>query len=243
MNPEDKLIVALDTSSKEDALKIVDALGDSVVFYKVGLELFSNSGPSVVKEIKDRNKKIFFDGKFFDIPNTVSSAVKNILSLGVDILNVHTLGGKKMMQDAVSVIRDHATGNTTRIIGVTILTSTSQEELNKEIKIDGDLEKHVLFRAKLAKESGLDGVVASPKEASLIRKEIGNDFLIVTPGIRPSWSVANDQKRITTPKEAIQQGASHIVVGRPITKANDLKEAANKVIEEIKEGLLSGTQI
>lgn len=232
-SPKDFLIVALDTSSFEEALKLVDTLEDKVDFYKVGLELFSATGIEVVKELKKRNKKIFFDGKFHDIPNTVNGAVRNIAKLGVEILNVHTLGGKKMMSEAkkeVSKINPE-----TKLIGVTILTSTSEEEMKNDLKINENIEEHILFRAKLAKESGLDGVVASPKEAKLIRENLGEDFLIITPGVRPSWASKDDQSRITTPKDAVLNGVSHIVIGRPITKADNPKEAATKVLNEIEE--------
>lgn len=234
---KEKIIIALDVSSKEEVFSIVETLGDDAVFYKIGLELFSAYGSEIVLRLNEKKKKIFFDGKFFDIPNTVSSALRNIVKLNVDILNIHILGGKKMMTEAKKAITEEAKKlNITppKLIGVTILTSTSQDEVKTDMKVEQNINDLILNLAQDAKTCGLDGVVSSPNEAKMIREKLGKDFLIITPGIRPAWSATNDQKRIMTPKEAIQNGISHMVIGRPILKADNPKEALKKVLQEIE---------
>lgn len=235
MNNKEKLIVALDVDTKEKALALVKKLKNEVGIFKVGSELFTSCGPSIVEEVQKTGAKIFLDLKFHDIPNTVAKSAALAVKLGVFMFNVHSLGGYDMMKKAADTAREEAKklkNLSPKIIAVTILTSMDENNL-KKVGISDNMEAQVLRLAKLAKEATLDGVVASPAEVKLIRKEIGGDFLIVTPGVRPSWAAAGDQKRIATPKEAMDNGASFIVVGRPIIEAPDSLEAAKKVLKEI----------
>lgn len=241
MKADKRLIVALDVDKKEKALHLVDALKPEVALFKVGLELFSSCGPDIVETIKKRGCGIFLDLKFHDIPNTVGRAAAAVTGLGAFMFNVHALGGFEMMQRASKDTRHKADAlgiPKPKILAVTVLTSMDVDAI-KRIGIDGNMESQVLRLAKLAHEAGLDGVVASPKEASAIRKELGKDFIIVTPGIRPSGAsapdAADDQKRIATPLGALTAGASYIVVGRPITEAEDPLEAARGILKEIKD--------
>jgi orotidine-5'-phosphate decarboxylase len=234
---KDSLIVALDAPNIEAASKIVSALGESVSYYKVGMELFYGSKGVAIDYLKNLNKKIFLDLKLHDIPNTVEKSVEALAELGVDMINVHASGGREMMKRAASSVQQakEKNGRPLAAIGVTVLTSIDDKqwrELNGALSI----EEQVLELAKLAKDSGLDGVVASPREAAKIRKACGDDFLIVTPGIRRAEDAKNDQSRMAAPKAAIEAGASHIVVGRPITAAADPREAARKILEEMEGG-------
>ena len=211
-----KLIVALDVDNYERATALVERLGDAVETYKVGSQLFTRTGPKMVEFLHARGLKCFLDLKFHDIPNTVAKAVESAASLHVAMLTVHTTGGAEMLRAAAGVV------NHPLLLGVTVLTSVA-----------GDVADEVVRRAKLAAECGLEGVVASPHEIQLIRKAVGEKIVIVTPGIRPAWAGADDQKRMMTPREAIATGASYIVVGRPILAAPDPVAAAQRVIEEM----------
>lgn len=236
MKPDERLIVALDVDTKEKALSLVEALKKEVKIFKIGSELFTSCGPKIVEEIKSKGCGIFLDLKFHDIPNTVSRSAAAAVRMGASIFNVHALGGPEMMKKAAEAVATEAKKlkiAKPSVIAVTILTSTDENSL-KKMGINDSMENQVLRLAKLAKEAGLDGVVASPAEAKLIRKNIGEGFLIITPGVRPLWASAGDQKRITTPKEAIDNGASFLVVGRPIIEAPDPVLAAKKVLEEIR---------
>lgn len=235
MKPKERLIVALDVDTKEKALGIVARLKDEVIFFKIGSELYTSCGPSIIEEVCSTGAKVFLDLKFHDIPNTVAKAASAATRLGVFMFNVHSLGGYEMMKRASEAVREEAKRLKTerpKLIAVTVLTSMDENSL-KKIGIDDNMKAQVLRLARLAKESGLDGVVASSMEAAIIRKETGRDFIIVTPGVRPSWAASGDQKRITTPEEAIGNGADFIVVGRPIIEARDPLAAAKKVLEEI----------
>ncbi|MDP2929196.1 MAG: orotidine-5'-phosphate decarboxylase [Candidatus Omnitrophota bacterium] len=235
MNPQDRLIVALDVDTKEKALDLVEKLKNDVKTFKVGSELFTSCGPEILAIIKNNGCGIFLDLKFHDIPNTVAKAVIAATRLGVSLINVHASGGYEMMKKAVQAVAAEAKRlkmDPPKVIAVTVLTSMDENGL-KKIGIDDTMEKQVLRLATLAKEAGMDGVVASPFEAKLIRKEAGDDFIIVTPGVRPEWAAVNDQKRIATPKEAVLNGANYIVVGRPITEAPDPLDAAKRILEEI----------
>jgi orotidine-5'-phosphate decarboxylase len=236
MKAADKLIVALDFDTKDRALNLAEALRHDVKIFKVGFELFSSCGPSIIGDIKKMGCNIFLDLKFHDIPNTVSKAAVAITSLGAFMFNVHALGGYEMMARTAEKVRKDAEKldiAPPRILAVTILTSMDENAL-KKVGINDTIGTAVLRLARLAKDAGLDGVVASALEIKAIRRELGNEFLIVTPGVRPVWAAAGDQKRVATPKEAIEAGASFIVVGRPITDAPDPREAAKKILEEIK---------
>jgi len=250
MNPQDRLIVALDVDTKEKALDLVEKLKNDVKTFKVGSELFTSCGPEILAIIKNNGCGIFLDLKFHDIPNTVAKAVVAATRLGVSIINVHASGGYEMMEKAAEVLAIEAKRlkiDSPKLIAVTVLTSMDENGL-KKIGIDDTMEKQVLRLATLAKEAGMDGVVASPSEAKLIREEMGDDFIIITPGVRPEWAAVNDpstssgsvlslpkddQKRIATPREAVLSGANYIVVGRPITEAPDPLDAAKRILEEI----------
>jgi orotidine-5'-phosphate decarboxylase len=233
MRPAERLIVALDFDAAGKALSMAEILKPAVGYFKIGLELFSSAGPDIVKKIRDMGCNVFLDLKFHDIPNTVSGAVAAAARLGANIVNVHALGGYEMMKAAAdSAARCH--GTRPKVIAVTILTSMDENAL-KKTAIDGNIQGTALRLACLAKESGMDGVVASAKEAAAIRQTAGEDFLIVTPGVRPKGADSADQKRVVTPEEAIAAGADYIVVGRPITGAKDPLSVAKNIIEDIGE--------
>ena len=211
-----KLIVALDVDSYEQATALVTELRNVVEVFKVGSQLFTRYGPKIVEFIQGQGPKVFLDLKFHDIPNTVAKAVESAAALQVELVTVHTCGGVEMLQAAAKVKQRP------KLLGVTVLTS-----------VGGDVRDEVLRRARLAQECGLDGVVASPQELGLLRGALGEQMLIVTPGIRPSWAETGDQKRIMTPVEAVRAGASYIVVGRPILAAPKPVEAALRVVAEM----------
>lgn len=227
---KDKVLVALDVESKGDALKLADTLRGSVGGFKIGSRLFTAEGPAMVRTLTERGDRVFLDLKFHDIPNTVATAVAAAAALGVWMLNVHASGGTAMMRAARDAARDGAAKRNTEpplVIAVTVLTSMDQAAL-RETGIVIDLQDQVLRLAELTKEAGLDGVVASPRETHAIRARCGSGFTIVTPGIRGGTAAASkdDQERTMTPSEAINAGASYLVVGRPIIAAADPKAAA-----------------
>lgn len=233
---DDRLIVALDVSSLEEMKSIVTSLGDSVSYYKVGMELFYAAGEQTVVFLRDHNKSVFLDLKLHDIPNTVAHGIKSLTRLGAKLITIHSQGGKVMMEAAMNAAKEQAAElgiERPKLLAITALTSFDDENWSA---IGGSLpiSDHVVKLAKLAKEAGVDGVVASPLEAKLIREACGEDFLIVTPGIRPSFAATNDQKRIATPSSALQDGASRIVVGRPITQAENPQEAVRLIVEEME---------
>jgi len=212
------IIVALDAKSQYDALKIADQLDPSLCRVKVGKELFTHEGPSIVKTLQNKGFEVFLDLKFHDIPNTTAQAVCAAADLGVWMVNVHASGGRKMMETCVERLK--AGQYPTQLIAVTVLTSQTRDDL-RDIGLDIEPFEQVKRLAKLTQESGLDGVVCSAQEAPLLRKELGQDFALVTPGIRPAGSSADDQKRIVTPKQAVLDGSTHLVIGRPITQSTD----------------------
>lgn len=229
-----ELIVALDYNSMEEAIKLVDTLGDSVKWFKVGSQLFTRYGTAVVSELKKRNKKVFLDLKFHDIPNTVSKAVASAAAIGADMVNVHASGGFEMMHEAVRSGKE--ANSEMLVIAVTVLTSMDDSKLSETLnwpRPGYTAEEHVGHLAKLAKSAGLDGVVASAYEIRVIRELCGKDFILVIPGIRPAGSSKDDQKRIVTPAQAADEGAEFIVVGRPITAAKDPAFAARAILDEL----------
>lgn len=233
---KERLIVALDVPTMFDALKLVDELQEDVGMFKVGLELFTHCGTKLLDELDKLGASVFFDGKFHDIPNTVASASREIGRRGVAMFNVHAQGGSEMIAAAHKAAQEAAeTANVKRpiLLAVTVLTSISQEILSKDFGETRQVEALVTHYAGLAKEAGADGVVASAKEVEAIRKHCGKDFVIVTPGIRPQWASNDDQKRIVTPKRAVEMGTDYVVVGRPITRAADRKDAAKRIAEEL----------
>jgi len=236
MQSDSRLIAALDFPTAEAAQQAVKEIGDAVSYYKVGMELYYAAGNDMIRFLKENGKKVFLDLKLQDIPNTVASALKVETALGVDMINVHAVGGKKMMEAAAKAVKEKAEElgiERPKLLAVTILTSMDEEQF-ADLNYNNTIAEQVVSLAKLAKAAGLDGVVASPKEAAAIRKACGPDFLIVTPGVRPAGSALDDQSRVTTPAQAFANGSSHIVVGRPIMKAEDRKEAAAAIVEEIK---------
>jgi len=228
---KDKIIIALDVNTIRELERLLSILSPHVRIFKVGMELFYSCGPKVIDVIKKYDREVFLDLKFHDIPNTVRASAKAATRLGVLMFNVHAQGGRAMMEAALEGAGEEAERlgiDRPRILGVTVLTSMDKEALT-QVGLDKTPEAQVLDLAKLAKGSGLDGVVASAQEAGKIRKEIGRDFLIVTPGIRPEAGERGDQKRTATPREAIEAGADYIVIGRPVTKAKDPIKALERI--------------
>jgi orotidine-5'-phosphate decarboxylase len=225
------LIVALDTHSEAAALTLADQLDPALCRVKVGKELFTYAGPAIVKALHARGFDVFLDLKFHDIPNTTAQAVQAAADLGVWMVNVHASGGRQMMQTAATRLKQ--SGYATHLIGVTVLTSMTAEDL-LETGITVAPKEQVKRLARLAYESGLAGVVCSAQEAKMLRAEFGLDFLLVTPGIRPAGTNAHDQKRIVTPVDAITAGASHLVIGRPITQASCPKQVVLDILQTIK---------
>ena len=233
MLPRDRLIVALDVPDLEASKKLVEGLGDAVGVYKIGLELLFCGGFQLAQELAQRNRRVFVDAKLLDIEATVERATAAIARLGVEFLTVHALD-KKTLAAAVRGRGDSAL----KLLGITVLTNLTAADLVDQ-GCDHPLAELVLHRAKLAKEAGFDGVVASGHEAAAIRKACGPDVLIVTPGVRPQGSDAQDQARVITPAMAIRAGASCLVVGRPITRAEDPRAAAEAIVAEIEGALIS----
>lgn len=221
------IIVALDAKSQYDALTIAEQLDPALCRVKVGKELFTHEGPSVVKALHDKGFEVFLDLKFHDIPNTTAQAVCAAADMGVWMVNVHASGGRKMMETCVERLK--AGSYNTQLIAVTVLTSMGREDL-KDLGLDIEPFEHVKHLATLTKESGLDGVVCSAQEAKMLRDTLGNDFALVTPGIRPEGSAADDQKRIVTPKQAMLDGSTHLVIGRPITKSENMRQTMKDIL-------------
>jgi orotidine-5'-phosphate decarboxylase len=225
-----KVIVALDFATQNNALALVGRLDPKMCRLKVGKELFTVAGPALVEQLVERGFDVFLDLKFHDIPKTVASACKAAAKLGVWMVNVHALGGRRMMEAAREVLDDAP--NRPKLIAVTVLTSMGREDLN-ELGITGEPQETVLRLARLAHESRLDGVVCSAQEVPLLRRELGTDFCLVTPGIRPANTSQDDQVRIVTPVEAIRLGSDYLVIGRPITKAADPLQVLQQINLEL----------
>lgn len=236
-SPKERLVLALDVDTREEAQLLITQLKDYVGTFKVGLQILTKEGPDIVKMIQDAGCNVFYDGKFHDIPNTVAKASANATRLGVNIFDIHTTGGTKMIAAAVEESRkvsEEMGIQKPTVLGITVLSSLNAESLYSELKVAFPVQEYVSWLAILAKHCGLDGVVASVKEAKAIREVCDENFTILCPGIRPEWAAKNDQARIATPTEAINQGADLLVVGRPITTANCRVSAAQKIIEEIE---------
>ena len=226
----EKLIVALDVSTAAAAQKIVAAVGDSALTYKVGMQLYTAEGPQAVRDLVASGRRVFLDLKYHDIPTTVAAAVHEAGKLGVSMLTVHAAGGGKMLHAAVHAAQ--LVNPNLQVLGVTVLTSMDDGDLEK-IGIPGSVQEEVLRLAALALDNGCKGIVASAREAPRLRSEIGGHFALITPGVRPAGSPHGDQARVVTPAEAIAAGASHIVVGRPITEAPNPEAAARAILEQI----------
>ncbi len=236
---KEKIVLALDVDTMEEAKKLINELKDYVGVFKVGLQLYTKCGNDIIKFMNQENVKYFLDVKLYDIPNTVKEASKNIIENGASFFNVHALGGYKMMNEAINAANEAYFKKTNQneikpiILGVTILTSINDNILHNEFNIENQAENMVITLAKLSKEAGLTGVVASALEVKRIKEACGKEFKVLCPGIRPSFSNLDDQKRISTPKEAIKNGADYIVLGRAITKENNKIEIMTKIYKEI----------
>jgi orotidine-5'-phosphate decarboxylase len=224
----DKIIVALDVPTKEKALALVEQLRDEISFFKIGLQLYTAEGPEIVRAVLSTGAKVWLDLKLHDIPNTVARAVESGSNLGVHMLTIHLSGGSEMIRAATA-----ARTNNITILGVTVLTSASERTL-PEIGIADPVDDHVLRLAKLGVKEGIDGIVASPQEIKTLRRELGDKIKIVVPGIRPTGSKADDQKRAMTPREAIDAGADYLVIGRPIIAHPQPNEVVARILRELK---------
>jgi orotidine-5'-phosphate decarboxylase len=237
MENRDRIIIALDVQTKDEGIALVSRLRDARTF-KVGLELFTAEGPALFKKLKALRKDVFLDLKLHDIPNTVAGAVRSAFRHGVQMMTIHTSGGREMMAKASETARQVSAelGRPKPVLlGVTVLTSLKGADL-EEVGMGPNVTDQVLRLAGLAKAAGMDGVVCSPQEIEVLRKEYGRDLVVVTPGIRPVWAAAQDQKRIMTPAEAVAKGADYLVIGRPITAAPSPGEAFLKVVAELDQG-------
>ncbi len=241
----ERIIVPLDVSTEKEAVELVLSLREHVGIFKIGLELLNSVGVDVVRNVVELGGSVFFDGKFMDIPNTVAGASRAVARLGVRMFNVHAMGGVEMMRASAESSREEALrlgGTLPIVLGVTVLTSIDQAILRDELRVPGSVEDHVVHLARMVAEAGLDGVIASPHEVKAISKRVSENLLVITPGVRPAWAAATqDQKRVMTPGEAILNGASHVVIGRPITKPpteiGSPVEATKLVVEEINVAL------
>lgn len=234
--PQNQLIVALDVEDLAAANELVTTLSEDVKWFKIGKQLFTAVGPASVKLLRAAGKDIFLDLKFHDIPNTVAGAVASGTSIGANMINLHASGGLDMMRAAAEAAEQQASElgvPKPTLLGVTILTSVDEANFQRDFGTQRKLENQVACLAELSQRAGLDGVVASPLEIGMIRKVCGGDFVIVTPGVRPAWASSNDQQRVMTPAEAIDAGADYIVVGRPITAADNPRQAARAILQEI----------
>ncbi|TKJ34055.1 orotidine-5'-phosphate decarboxylase [bacterium (candidate division B38) B3_B38] len=232
---KDSLIIALDVPAADRALELVNLLRGKVGMFKVGSQLFTSAGPQLVQEIVSGGDNVFLDLKFHDIPRTVVNAAIEAVKMGVSMFNLHTMGGMEMMRLTVHETARYCSAFKLRrpkIVGVTVLTSLDQENLQR-MGLKESVDEMVIRLSLLALEGGLDGVIASPREIRAIRGACGEGFIIVTPGIRPSWASADDQRRFSTPREAIEAGADYIVIGRPITGSKDPLLSLERILSEL----------
>lgn len=237
IDPKDRLIVALDYPELAPALRLAELVGERVGMLKVGLELFNSAGPGAITAIREHGARVFYDAKLYDIPNTVAGAAGAAARMGVAMFNVHALGGVAMMaaaRQAAQAAAGAAGFQPPLVIGVTIITSLGDREVRQELGIPSTAGEAALRLAQLANEAGLDGVVASVHEAAAIKRSCGKHFLVVTPGIRPSWAAREDQARVATPREALEAGADYLVVGRPVTRADDPSVALEAILDEMR---------
>lgn len=226
----DKIIVPLDVPTARAARELIKAIGGTVAFFKIGNQLFTSAGPKIVQEARASGSKIFLDLKYHDIPNTVRQAVESASALGVDMLTIHLSGGGAMCEAAVL-----GRGiSSMLILGVTVLTSLNDVALS-QIGFRGSVAEEVLTLAELAKKVGITGLVSSPQELRILRERFGSYFTMVVPGIRPAWSEPGDQKRIMTPRQAVEAGADYLVIGRPITASPDPKKAVQRIVDEMED--------
>ena len=229
ISPRDRLIVALDFPAKAKALALVSALAGAASTYKIGLQLYTAEGPEIIRAVAATGAKIFLDLKLHDIPSTVAKAVAAAGELGVQMLTVHLSGGHAMLSAAVE-----ARSPNLSLLGVTVLTSATLETLS-ETGVNSGIEEQVLRLADLGQKSGIDGLITSPHEVRILRERLGDQMKLITPGVRPIWAAANDQKRFTTPNEALKSGADYLVIGRPITADPDPRAAVERLLAEIAD--------
>jgi len=239
MRPEERIIIALDVDSAEEAETISRELAAHVGAFKIGKELFTACGPSAVTRIKAQDGNVFLDLKFHDIPNTVKSAAREAAKLGVAMFTVHASGGGEMVRAACEGAHEGSNSSSEKplVLAVTVLTSINEDMLRNELRIPYAPREQVAFWASLAQTNGADGVVCSPHEIEAVREECGKEFLIVTPGIRPEWAARADQKRVSSPGDALRRGADYLVIGRPVTRAPDRTEAARLIAEELEKAV------
>jgi orotidine-5'-phosphate decarboxylase len=228
VSARDRLIVALDVPTQTEALNLVRDLSPEVAFFKVGLQLYTAAGPEIVRSVLATGAKVFLDLKLHDIPNTVAWTVESAGQLRVQMLTIHLSGGAEMIRAAVA-----ARKNNLSILGVTVLTSADEQTL-RQVGISDNIRDHILRLAKLCVDAGIDGLVASPHEVKMLRTQFGAKIKLVVPGIRPSWSEAGDQKRVMTPREALEAGADYLVIGRPIIAHPRPREAVTRILNEIE---------
>jgi len=234
LQPRDRLIVALDVPRASQARQIVQTIGEAAITYKIGKQLFTAEGPQVVRDLVASGRRAFLDLKFHDIPNTVAGAVKSAAELGVSMLTVHASGGSKMLRAAVEAAGQSS--GRPMILAVTVLTSLSDSDL-RDIGVSGIVQTQVLRLGALARNAGCGGLVASAQEARELRRELGEGFAIVTPGIRPAGNASDDQARVVTPADAITAGATYLVVGRPVLEAPSPAEAAEEILRDIEQAV------
>ena len=228
INAADKIVVALDVPTKRQALSLVEQLLDQISFFKIGLQLYTAEGPEIVRSVLAAGAKVWLDLKLYDIPNTVARGVESASHLGAHMLTIHLSGGSEMIRAATA-----ARANNVVLLGVTVLTSATEQTL-REIGIADNVQDQVLRLARLGVESGIDGIVASARETRALRSEFGNKIKIAVQGIRPSWAELGDQKRVMTPREAVEAGADYIGIGRPITGHQNPREAVARVLDELQ---------
>lgn len=232
-----RIIVPLDVPAEVDAIALIDQIPE-VQFWKVGLELFVSCGPSILEHLKQRQKRIFLDLKFHDIPNTVAGACRAAAAYGVDLVTIHATAGRPALTAAHQALQEGAEKTQMpppQLIAITVLTSLSMRELAFDLKIPLELPEYALQMGLLAQEVGLEGIVCSPQEAAQVRQVCGDEFLIVCPGVRPQGSQTGDQKRAMTPTAAIQAGANYLVIGRPITATDDPQQAFHNICAELEQ--------
>lgn len=235
MPVEDRIIVPLDVSTEQEAIALVEQL-PQVTFWKVGLELFVSTGPGIIRFLKNQQKRVFLDLKFHDIPNTMAGATRQAATYGVDLITVHATAGRRALEAVNVAAREGAQQAgcpSPKLIAITLLTSLTSRDLAFDLKVPVELPEYALQMALLAQESNLNGAVCSPQEVAQLRRVCGDDFLLVCPGVRPSWAQADDQKRSMTPSEAIKAGADYLVIGRPITAAPEPLAAWERICEEL----------
>lgn len=240
---KERIILALDVDNLDEAENLVTELKDYVGYFKVGLQLFTSYGFSAIKVVKDNGGKVYCDLKFHDIPNTVSHACSNLIKHNINFFNIHLQGGSKMVSQAVKTSKDTAKSlsvDPPTILGITLLSSFGQRTLTEELCVEKNIEDYIMRLTKIAKDNGLNGIVAGASEAKKIRQTFGEDFIILCPATRPTWAAVNDQVRVDTPTEAIKAGVDYLVIGRPITDAQDKVAAAKLIIDEINSALYCG---